>query len=56
MKDFNECLTELCKSVIKYGETELRQRSETTAILKNQYHHLLYLKEMESLYFRTKCE
>ena len=56
MKDFNECLLLFCKSMLKYGETELRQRSETTALMKHQYHHLLYLKEMEALYFRTKCE
>lgn len=56
MKDFNECVLVFCKSVLKYGEQELRQRSETSAIMKHQYHHLIYLKEMEALYFRTKCE
>jgi hypothetical protein len=28
IKDFNECLQALCRSLIKYGERELRSRSE----------------------------
>ena len=52
MKDFNECLLFFCKSLLKYGEEETRQRSETMHIMKNQYHHMIYLKEMEALYFR----
>lgn len=56
MKDFNECVQLFCKEMLKYGETELRQRVETASIMKNQYHHMLYLKEMEAIYFRTKCE
>jgi len=35
MKDFNECVLVFCKAVIKYGEQELRQRSETAAIMKH---------------------
>jgi hypothetical protein len=44
------------KSLIKYGEEELRQRCETQALREHQYHHLLYIKEMESVYYRQKCE
>jgi hypothetical protein len=29
---------------------------ETSAIQANQYRHLIYLKEMEAVYYRTKCE
>jgi hypothetical protein len=56
MKDFNECLQIFCKSLLKYGETELRTRSETHAVRENQFRHLVYVKEMESIYFKRKCE
>lgn len=56
MKDFNECISIFCKQALKYSEEGLRQRSETSAIMGNQYRHLIYLKEMEVVYFRSKCE
>mmetsp|Transcript_47154 Transcript_47154/g.62445 ORF Transcript_47154/g.62445 Transcript_47154/m.62445 type:complete len:123 (+) Transcript_47154:539-907(+) len=56
MKDFNECLSIFCKQALKYSEENLRQRVETSAIMQNQYRHLIYLKEMEKVYYRAKCE
>lgn len=56
MKDFNECLQIFCKQALKYSEESLRGRVETSAIQANQYRHLIYLKEMEAVYYRTKCE
>lgn len=56
MKDFNECISIFCKQAIKYGEESLRQRTETSNIMQNQYRHLVYLKEMEIIYYRSKCE
>jgi len=56
MKDFNECLQIFCKQLLKYGEEELRGRCETQAMRESQYHHLIYLKEMEIIYYRRKCE
>ena len=56
MKDFNECLSIFCKSMLKYSEENLRQRAETAAIQQNQYRHLIYLKDMEVVYYRAKCE
>ena len=56
MKDFNECLQIFCKQALKYSEEALRGRCETAAIQANQYRHLIYLKEMESVYYRSKCE
>ena len=56
MKDFNECLQIFCKQLLKYSEEALRGRCETAAIQANQYRHLIYLKEMETIYYRSKCE
>ena len=56
MKDFNECLSIFCKQTLKYSEENLRQRTETASIMQNQYRHLIYLKEMEVIYYRQKCE
>lgn len=56
MKDFNECLSIFSKSLLKYSEESLRQRVETSAIMQNQYRHLIYLKDMEVVYYRAKCE
>jgi len=56
MKDFNECLQIFCKQILKYGETELRSRCETFAVRENQYRHIIYLKEMQSIYYQHKCE
>lgn len=34
----------------------MRSRCETQALMSNQYRHLIYLKDMEIVYFRSKCE
>jgi len=34
MKDFNECISIFCKQAVKYGEENLRQRTETAAIMQ----------------------
>ena len=56
LKDFNECLQTMCRSILKYGEEELFTRVETHAIKENQYKHMLYLKEQQAQYFKHKCE
>lgn len=56
MKDFNECISIFCKQALKYSEENLRQRVETSQIMSNQYRHMLYLKDMEIVYYRQKCE
>lgn len=56
MKDFNDCLQQFARQLIKFGEEELRSRCETQNLREHQYHHLIYIKQMESLYYRQKCE
>jgi hypothetical protein len=56
MKDFNDCLSLFARQLIKYGEEELRGRTETQNLREYQYHHLIYIKQMEALYYRKKCE
>lgn len=56
MKDFNDCLSLFARQLIKYGEEELRGRSETQNLREYQYHHMIYIKQMEALYYRKKCE
>ena len=46
----------MCRNLIKYSEEELSQRVNTAAIKENQYKHLLYLKEQQTVYYRRKCE
>jgi len=45
VKDFNECLQMLCKGLIKYGEKEMRARSEQLCLKENHYKNLLYVKD-----------
>lgn len=56
MKDFNDCISLFARQLIKYSEEELRGRSETANLKEFQYHHIIYVKQMESLYYRKKCE
>jgi hypothetical protein len=42
IKDFNECLQGLCRGLIKYGERELRLRSEDLAKKESHYISILY--------------
>jgi hypothetical protein len=56
MKDFNDCLSLFARQLIKYGEEELRGRCETQNLREYQYHHIIYVKQMENLYYRKKCE
>ena len=44
-KDLNECLEECCRSLIKYGEIEMRTRCEYLATNLIQYENLLYIKD-----------
>jgi hypothetical protein len=45
VKDFNECIQSLCRGLIKYGERELRSRSEDQAKKEALYIKLLYEKD-----------
>lgn len=45
VKDFNECLQMLCRSLIKYSEKELRSRSEELAKKEAHYLQLIYTKD-----------
>mmetsp|Transcript_1933 Transcript_1933/g.1846 ORF Transcript_1933/g.1846 Transcript_1933/m.1846 type:complete len:131 (+) Transcript_1933:224-616(+) len=56
VKDFNECLQMLCKGLIKYGEKEMRSRSEELSKKESHYISLLYVKDrkIESLEERMK--
>jgi hypothetical protein len=56
MKDFNDCLSIFAKQLIRYSEEELRSRCETQSLREHQYHHLIYIKQMEALYYKRKCE
>jgi len=44
-KDLNECLEECCRSLIKYGEIEMRTRCEHLCMTLVQYENLLYIKD-----------
>jgi len=45
IKDFNEWVQMLWRDLIKYGEIELRSRSETAVLKENHLLHLVYMKD-----------
>lgn len=53
-KDLNECLEECCRSLIKYGEIEMRTRCEHLALSNVQYENLLYIKDRQLLNLESK--
>ena len=55
-KDLNECLIELCRSLVKYGEIEMRSRCEHLSMLILQYENLLYTKDKQLLNMEYKLK
>ena len=53
-KDLNECLRELCRSLVKFGEIEMRTRCEQLSLLTLQYENLLYTKDQQLLNLEHK--
>ena len=53
-KDLNECLEECCRSLIKYGEIEMRSRCEHLTMNLTQYENLLYVKDRQLLNLENK--
>ena len=45
IKDFNDCVQMLWRDLIKYGEIELRSRSETAVLKESHLLHLVYMKD-----------
>ena len=55
MKDFNDCLQTLCRSLIKYGETQMRQLAESNSMKLQSMQHLVYVRERQMDYYKNKC-
>jgi hypothetical protein len=53
-KDLNECLEECCRSLIKYGEIEMRTRCESLSTNLIQYENLIYIKDRQLLNLENK--
>ena len=53
-KDLNECLEECCRSLIKYGEIEMRTRCEYLSMDLMQYENLIYIKDRQLLNLESK--
>ena len=56
IKDFNECLQILCRGLIKYGEKEMRSRSEYLAKKEQHYLHLIYIKDRKVENLESRIE
>ena len=56
IKDFNECLQILCRGLIKYGEKEMRSRSEYLAKKEQHYLHLIYMKDRKVENLESRIE
>jgi len=54
--DLNEVLRELCRSIIKYGEIEMRTRCADLSQLILQYENMLYTKDMQILNMERKLQ
>ena len=55
-KDLNECLEECCRSLIKFGEIEMRTRCEYLSMNLVNYENLLYIKDMQLLNLEGKLK
>jgi len=53
-KDLNECLEECCRSLIKYGEIEMRNRCHHLITQMLQYENLIYIKDRQLLNLENK--
>jgi hypothetical protein len=54
VKDLNECLEEICRSLVKNGEIEMRTRCEYFALHQAQFENLLYIKDRQLLNMDSK--
>lgn len=55
-KDLNECMQKFCKSVLKYGEKELKSRSDLLAQKESHYRRLVYIKDQQATYMQSRIE
>ena len=55
-KDLNECLIELCRSLVKNSEVEMRTRCEHLSLLVVQYENLLYTKDKQLINLEHKLK
>ena len=46
-KDINECIQKFCRNVIKYGEKELKGRSDLLAQKESHFRNLVYVKDQK---------
>ena len=46
-KDINECIQKFCRTVIKYGEKELKSRSDLLAQKESHFRRLVYIKDQK---------
>jgi hypothetical protein len=53
-KDLTECLEECCRSLIKFGEIEMRTRCEHLSMTNIQFENLLYIKDRQLLNLENK--
>jgi len=45
IKDVNECLQEFCRKLLKYGEGEMKSRSDTLLKVQCHYQDLIFKKD-----------
>lgn len=55
-KDLSECLNDLCRSIVKTCEIEMRTRCEQLSMLILQYENMLYTKDMQLLNMENKLK
>lgn len=47
LKDFNDCVRQMSKGLVKYCEIELKTRTESSMIRTQHIEHLLYCREQQ---------
>lgn len=56
LKDFNDCVRQMSKGLVKYCEVELKTRSETMTVRVQHLEHLLYSREQQVLELQRKTK
>lgn len=46
-KDINECIQDFCRQIIKFGEKELKSRSDTLCKKEGHYRRMIYIKDQK---------
>ncbi len=56
LKDFNDCVRQMSKGLVKYCEVELKTRTETHTLKVQHLEHMLYRREQQCTELERKVK